>query len=275
MTVQGWGRTALDYVPCSYGGSRVLFRGPKREPVGDYVVCLGGTETFGRFIVTPFPELLEGALGLPCINLGVPNAGVDLFLNEPAILDIARCARAVVVQATGAQNVTNGLYSVHPRRNDRFLRAAPALGALFPEVDFTEVHFTRHLLAALAQAGPRRFEEVRRELHRAWTAKMTRLLVEIDAPTLLLAFGRDPLPDRADTGQGGAGLLDRQRLDSLRPQADAVIEVSASRQALAEGTLDMVFHDAEMAAAAVLPGPLAHDEVADAIEPELRRLARL
>ena len=61
---------ALDYFPCRYGRSRVLFRGPKRPLDGPYVAFLGGTETYGRFIETPFPALVEPALGQACINFG-------------------------------------------------------------------------------------------------------------------------------------------------------------------------------------------------------------
>ncbi len=56
-----------------------------------------------------------------------------------------------VIQVMGAHNMSNRFYAVHPRRNDRFLRAS--LGCcktIYPEVDFTEFNFTRHMLTALA-----------------------------------------------------------------------------------------------------------------------------
>ena len=40
------GAGALDYSPCSYAGSRILFRGPKADLREPFVACLGGTETF-------------------------------------------------------------------------------------------------------------------------------------------------------------------------------------------------------------------------------------
>ena len=75
-----------------------------------------------------------------------------------------------VVQVMGAQNLTNRFYTVHPRRNDRFLRAAPDLQALYPEVDFTEFHFTRHLLRTLRWSSADRFEVVAEELRAVWVA---------------------------------------------------------------------------------------------------------
>jgi predicted Zn-dependent protease len=66
------------------------------------------------------------------------NAGLDAFLHAPQVLALAGAARVTVVQAMGAQALSNRYYRVHPRRNDRFLGPSPALSALFREVDFTE-----------------------------------------------------------------------------------------------------------------------------------------
>lgn len=272
MTVQGWGRTALDYVPCRYGECRVAFRGPQRDLSNSYVAFLGGTETFGRFVVTPFPELVEGQLGLGCVNLGVANAGPDLYLQDPAILDIIRGARAVVVQATGVQNVSNRYYRVHPRRNDRFIAATEALGALYPEVDFTEFHFTRHLLQALHDVSPRRFQAVAENLCHTWTARMSRLIGMLDAPVIAFAFGSAVSADASGPLEGPPGLSDQVMVETLRPCATSLLKIVPSDQARAEGTLDMVFDKQERAVAEQLPGPLAHDEVADAVEIELRRI---
>jgi len=58
------GAGALDYSPCSYAGSRILFRGPKADLGGTFVACLGGSETYGKFIPTPYPDLLEEMLDI-------------------------------------------------------------------------------------------------------------------------------------------------------------------------------------------------------------------
>ncbi|MBC7156036.1 MAG: hypothetical protein H5U20_00810, partial [Rhodobacteraceae bacterium] len=73
------GAAALDHHPCQYGTSRLVFRGPRRPLAGAQVVCLGGSETYGRFVARPWPALLESALGGAVINLGVMNAGADVF----------------------------------------------------------------------------------------------------------------------------------------------------------------------------------------------------
>ncbi len=69
------------------------------------------------------------------------------------------------MQAVGLANLSNTFYSVHPRRNDRFLGATPRLRALYPEMDFTDFAFARHLLHSLSALASRRFSEVTAQLH--------------------------------------------------------------------------------------------------------------
>ena len=49
------GAGALDYSPCSYAASRLTFRGPKADVKEPFISCIGGTETYGKFIPTPIP----------------------------------------------------------------------------------------------------------------------------------------------------------------------------------------------------------------------------
>ena len=76
----------------------------------------------------------------------------------------------------GAQNMSNRFYQVHPRRNDRLTRVSTVMQAIFPEVDFSEFCFTRHLLTRLAEVAPERFPILREELQAAWTARMRTFL---------------------------------------------------------------------------------------------------
>ena len=143
---------------CRYGNSRLFFRVPKRNLSGRYNAFIGGKETFGKYLDHPYPALVEAALGKTCVNFGVVNAGVDVFVNDTTIM--AACAKAdiTVIQMTGAHNLSNRFYKVHPRRNDRFLSGSPLMAALYPDMDFSEYNFTRHLLGALFERSPERFE---------------------------------------------------------------------------------------------------------------------
>ncbi len=255
-----------DYAPCRYGGSRLSFRGPARPLRPGYIAVLGGTETYGKFIAEPFPALLEALTGREVVNLGCPNAGPDVFLGEPAFLHIASGARLTVLQLPGAANLSNRLYSVHPRRNDRFLRPSPELRGLYPDLDLTEVHFTHHLLALLRQASARRFETVLAALRTAWIEAMRGLLTRIRAPVVLLWMSDRPPPAAQPADLNGEPLLvTGAMIAAIRDLAEDVVEVAYSRPARHPGIAGKLFAPLDRPAAESVPGPLAHAEVALAL----------
>ncbi|WP_375689247.1 DUF6473 family protein [Pseudooceanicola sp. LIPI14-2-Ac024] len=267
MTYEKQGAAALDYFPCRYAGSKHSFRGPRSQLDGDYVAFLGGTDTYGRFIPRPFPALVGDRLGLTCANLGWMNAGADAFLNDPGVLAAARGARAVVLQVPGAQNMSNRYYAVHPRRNDRFVEASFLMRRVFPGTDFTEFHFTRHLLSTLAQDAPERFAILVAELQFAWVARISELIRQIERPVLLLWFADHAPRDASGMDHVGADPLfvTPEMIAALKPAPVEVIDATVSPAALARGTEGMVFSEIEAPAASEVMGPAAHAEAAERI----------
>jgi hypothetical protein len=275
MAYERMAEGSLDYSPYRYGSSRLLFRGPRRRLEGEFITVLGGTETYGRFIEKPYPALIEAATGMQMVNFGCVNAGVDVFLNDSEVLAACRKARATVVQILGAQNMTNRYYAVHPRRNDRFLRASPLMKTIFREVDFTEFNFTGHMLSTLQRISPEKFSILAEELKAAWMARMRLLLARLGSRTVLLwmadhkpAAEGDPLSLDEDPL-----LVDRAMIEAISVQANAYVEVVSSAAARDQGREGMVVAPYDAAAAAGLPGPVAHDEVAKALAPLLLELA--
>lgn len=267
MSYEKMGSGTLDYMPCRYADTRLVFRGPERDLTEAYTLCVGGTETYGKFIAKPFPDLVEAGTGRACVNFGSINAGIDAFLSDPAALLVMRRAEAVVIQVMGAHNMSNRFYRVHPRRNDRFLDASAVMKRLFREVDFTEFHFTRHMLGSLCARAPDRYEMLRDELQQAWVARMRLLLNSIPGRKYLLWFSAHP--PSVTSGYPGLGpdplFIDRSMLDALLPLVDDVIEAVVSPGALEHGCEGMVFSDMEKVAAQRLLGPAAHQEAAQAI----------
>lgn len=265
---------SLDYFPCHYGTSKLLFRGPKQNLLQPYCAAIGGTETYGKFVAAPFPSLLADVSERTVINLGCMNAGLDVFLNDPAVLDIASNAELTIVQIVGAQNLSNRFYAVHPRRNDRFLRASPWLHSIYRDVDFTEFHFTRHMLQTLYHTSRQRFADVAAELQRTWVDRMHLLLRSIKGKTLLLWMA-DHTPQPAGTGPNAyldPLLVHAGMIETVRPFATAYLEVVTSHRASHEGVDAMTFSPLERPAAEGVPGPLAHREVADALADAVRHL---
>ena len=268
------GEGSLDYLPCRYGSSRVLFRGPRRDIERAYVAVLGGTETYGKFVPAPFPDLIERDLGLPVANLGCMNAGPDVFLNEVTVTQIAAQAAVTVVQILGAQNLSNRYYAVHPRRNDRFLGATPLLRGIYPRVDFTEFNFTRHMLMSLQSASADKFEVLAEELRAAWVARMKLLLSRLGRRVILLWVSNLPPPSpmrRVDLAHNPL-LIDREMITAIRAPVATYLEAVFSAAALSQGVDGMAFAPMEAPAAARLPGPAAHREVADLLIPAIHQL---
>jgi hypothetical protein len=171
--------------------------------------------------------------------------------------------------------MSNRFYTVHPRRNDRFLRASSVMRAIYPEVDFTEVCFTRHLLGHLYKVSPERFEIIREEAQQAWRARMRGFLQDIGSHTLLLWFS-DHLPsdahwaDKPDPMAYDPLFVTRTMLDELRQYVRGVVMVQPSAKARATGTHGMVFSPAQATAADILLGVDAHREVADSLTHMIR-----
>lgn len=273
MTFENLYAGARQNTPGRYGGSRLTFRDAPQLPNVPHCVVLGGTETYGKFVPAPYPSLLEAATGVPTINLGCLNAGPDAFINDSGLLESCRAATLRIVQIMGAGNLTNSFYAVHPRRNDRFIAARPALRDLFPEVDFAQFSFTRHLLKSLRDVSRERFATIARKLRETWTQRMQALLAQLGGPTMLLwAADRSPDAQTPDNLNDEPLLVNRQMLDGLADSAAGTTEVIISPDARERGTEGMIFAPIEIHAARMMPCPAEHGEIAAAAAPEVRRL---
>ena len=265
----------LSYAPCRYGDSRMLFRGPRKRLDQPYLAFLGGTATYGKFIKRPFPMLVEQAMRQPCVNLGCVNGGIDAFLGDPAVLDVCRGAEMTVVQVMGANVLSNRFYSVHPRRNDRFLRASTVLEAIYHDVDFSDFAFTRHMLGVLHATSIERFETVVGELRSAWVARMRTLLGAIGENVILMWFSDGPPSEQRWSQhpnhlQAEPLFITQSMIEGLRPMVRDVLQVVPSREALSEGIKEMVYPPSQRQAAMEMLGPACHREAAQQLIPVLR-----
>lgn len=259
------GQPMLDYAPCRYGESKVDFRGPLRALKPPYIACLGGTEFYGKYLHHPIPDLLEEQLGETCLNLGRTNAGLDMFAVDAEVMRLASQASVAVVQITSAHNISNRFYTLHPRRNDRFIAPTELLRAVFPEVDFTTIHFTRHALQELRRVSPSRFRVVVDELKSVWTTRMLEMLSRIDAQVVLFWMG-DHSPDHEKTTSARDPLfVDRTMLEVLRPHVAQIVECIVSIEAQPPEVDDMVCKAAERDIARFMFGPKAHAEAVAAL----------
>jgi hypothetical protein len=265
----------LSYAPCRYGMSRIFFRGPKRDLEAPYLAFLGGTETFGKFIDRPFPALVEKELRRPCVNFGCVNGGVDAFVNDPTIMAACHDADLTVVQIMGANYLSNRFYSVHPRRNDRFLRASTVLQAIYSEVDFSEFTFTRHMLGALYDKSPERFDIVVTELRSAWVARMRNMLGQIGKRSILLWFSREELTnvawhEKEKPLSADPLFITREMVEGLSDLVMNTVVARPSDIAMSQGTTGMYFPTMQAKAAADMLSVTAHVEASAKLSPKIR-----
>lgn len=273
------GSQDLDYSPCRYGASRVTFRGPRRDLSRPHALFFGGTSVYGKFLRDPLPDLVGQRSGLRCVNLGVVNAGVDLYLKDQALLDMTARARVTVLGDVSLQNMSNRFYSVHPRRNDRFLSATPLLRTIFRDVDFTPFHFTGHLLQRLHSLSPVRFADIQAELKETWGARMRTLISRISGPVILHRIA----PRVAKGSSAEASIVrvddlltaDAAMFAALRPLVVDVIMTSPADAALARDAEGLVFSQLETSAAQSQFGAPVYEEAAADLAPILRRFAPL
>jgi hypothetical protein len=268
------GAGAPDYFPCRYGTSKAVFRGPKRDLTRPYVAVLGGSASFGKYVARPYADLLEQALGHPVANLAALNAGPDLYLSDPDTLQVARHAAIAILQVTGAEGLTNPLYTVHSRRNDRFLSATPLLRDLYPEVDLTDIHFTRHLLLALRRTDVKRFGTVLAVLKANWVMRMQQLMARLPDRSILLWLSDAPPPDRAEDLEPDLGplFIDRAMLTALQSETVRLIEVQPSGTTGAEGGSGLLVPETEAYQARCLPDQSAHTAISRQLAPVVQEL---
>ncbi len=270
MTFMQRRTSALDYLTCRYGRSKLLFRGPRRKLKADHVAFIGSSETYGKFVETPFPDLVEQSLGLPCVNFGCMNAGVDAFINDPYVPQAASQAKVTVVQIMGADNMSNRMYSVHPRRNDRFVKESGLLSTIYGDVDFAEFNFTNHLLRHLEKTSPDRFRAIESELREAWVARMIQMLTDIDGKTVLLWIS-DHAPEQ-ESRDASPHLITSEMINRIESHATKLVEVVISPEAIAMGIDGMIYDPSEVHLAQELLGPAAHHEIAEAVTPVLESM---
>ncbi len=234
-TVQGL-VSALDRKEFSFptqriGGARLPIRPLPKALQRDYVVFLGSDDTYGCHLSYPFTDLIEDATGIQTVNLGCVGARIDAFQQNEGILEMCRGARLVFIEALGAEAMSNRLYRVDVRNNQRLIRVTKYLKALYEGVDFSGIETVGELLTMLAQLSEEKLYFVRLELHMAWVARMKRLIKQIGVPVILLWLA-DHDPFYAATGGTifrDPLFVDRTMLEALRQEVVDIIEITASK----------------------------------------------
>ena len=213
----------IDYELYALPSCEGWFRGP--APVGgEYIACLGAAQTFGRFVLRPYPKLLSERLGVDPLNLGRGGAGPGYSLRESALMEHVNRARLVVVQCFSGRSQSNSLFQTH-RDNIRGVNLRTGLEATADE-------FYTWLLGQDTALAQRVVAETRDN----YVSTMTRLLEAIAPPKVLLWFSTR-VPDYSEQWHFPLSrlygefpqLVNRAMIDQLRAKSDTYVEC-VSRQ---------------------------------------------
>jgi Domain of unknown function (DUF6473) len=260
----------LRYDTYRFGRTRQIFRGPKPDLSRPYVACIGASETYGKFVETPFPALLRQTLAMSVANWGTPDAGPAFFLRDPVMVEACSNARLCVVQIMPALNMSNRLYSVFHRRNGRLKEPSDMLQLLYPTVDFSRYSYVYNMVSRLQVTDEDKFSLVEAELRMAWVARMKELLEAIETPKILLWISQRSPDDKSGrlsprSPGSNPALVDRSMLETIAPLADGVVEYVATEDEAQGREGDRIFTEEQEVAARRHPSATMHTLAAGAL----------
>ncbi len=145
------------------------------------------------------------------------------------------------------------------------------LVSIYPEVDFTNFHFNKHMLTDLRTLSAERYWIVEQEIREAWIARMCTLLSRISGRVILVWISRRS-PNDLERVLTDPMHVTGEMLELVAPHATDYIEIVLSQDALTNRTDGMIFSQMEAPAAREMLGPKAHVEIADALSPVLAKM---
>jgi len=256
------------------GSAKLPIRPPAKTVADEFVVFLGGDDTYGCHIEEPFPALIERISGVQAFNLGCVGSSLDVFTKHMEILRLCSYAGLVVIEIMGAEAISNRLYRVDERNTQNLLRASKYLKALYSEIDFAQIATISELLTILAQTSNDRLFFVRQELQLAWVARMRGLIRQISAPVILLWIS-DHEPFFAETGGTvfrDPLFVDRTMIENLRPEVVDIVEFVSLPEEVYRGNSDPGSRSEKTAMPVEVLGSRFHQRVAEELSPIVQEI---
>lgn len=238
---------------------------------GRHVAFLGGSGAFAANAAEAYPALIGGSLGIPVRLIGMPGAGPDHFLGDPALTTGLAGAALWVVEVMCPSAISNRMFTVPARRSDRIAGVSDLLRGIFPEVDFATFRDVPAMLECLCATDEHRYRLVVNEMRNAWISRTGRLLEQADVPTILF-WSAQPALD-------GVQVVDWPMVETVATAACSVVVRADRRSAHCAGSAAPPLSPplsppsgATIAGEAGNKGPAWHAMAAAMLEPEITRI---
>jgi len=254
----------------------LLIRGPRPERLekGEYFVCLGAAQTFGRFCERPFPAILEERLCMPVLNVSHGGAGPAFFCGSNGrLLQYLNDARFVVVQVMSSRSSSNSLFESDGVGHYRRKSDGTYLGC---DQAFDE----------LIRSAPRKvLTRIVEETRQSWCESYDQLLSAIRVPKILFWFAtrRPAYTQRGKSLSELFGafpqLVNEEMVSAIRRRCDLYVECTFKRglpQRLKDRftgksiTIADPWTSQPWTENWYYPSPEMHVDAADALEPRCR-----
>jgi hypothetical protein len=269
-----------DYQYAQLPGTTTLVRGPIPVDLSaDFVVCLGGAHTLGRFVEYPYPALLQRQLGVPVLNLGHGGGKPEFYLQSPGIIEVINKAKCAVIQVMSARGSPNRFLKPTSHAHNIMSIAEGIAAAKNPA--FVDAAY-RNLLR---QLEPARLQEAIEETRSNWLAEMERLLGRITVPKVLFWFSvRTPAYvakfNNLDAMLGDyPQLVTEEMIGKLKPETDGYIQCVSNvgmpytlRDAQSHEPVEVFPWQRESSTNNYYPSAEMHAIAADNLLPALRQL---
>ena len=242
-----------------FGRSKQVFRGPRPDLGGPYLTFIGGSESFGKFVLEPFPKLVENRIGKTCVNLGTPGAGPGFFLKDPVVLETCSRSSRCIIQVMDVAPLSNRMYEVYPRRNMRLRCVSGVLRSLYPQVDFSAFRYVSAMVRKLKDVDLEAYKVVLAEQRSAWLARMLELLQDIETDKTLLWIQQEGGDDLSKS-------VTQEMVDVLESHVDNIVTVSIATPEAGGKGLTILRKDTGWMTRA------AHAQVAAVVSSELQAL---
>ncbi len=173
---------------------RIGLRCDPSSIAGPYIAVLGGAETYGRHMSSPYAVTLSQMLGCQVMNLGTVHGGLDSLDRTIGLTAYARQAQAIVIECPDPRHSTNAYYHVHRYNNDRVIGVTAAFRAAFRGIDTGSLHYVGHVWKACQTIDPDRTAQMAMDIQLDARQRFTTYVSQFESPVVTVSFD-DFCPD--------------------------------------------------------------------------------